>query len=235
MNYLLKNRLKKAVINTSKQYLWKYTQYLSDHIEMIQSDNHTNVMPIYKDARKQYNQAVLYDFLHTFSGCSNRMYFQINANIFSPQKCGYYESVNYDDTCLSGGAIFAAFYHASTGISADPDLCRTIDQTQNKLLVRFTEKVLQIRPKVRFAKTMDFFSTRGAPGGVDILVTTTVLMQPVDSSSVDSIGYNEGKLYVCFLDGRTDEYYNVSEDVYNSMVSSSTFDNLFTNFYRSRH
>jgi hypothetical protein len=49
-------------------------------------------------------------------------------------------------------------------------------------------------------------------------------MIPVDSSNLSAIGYNsaEGILRIQFNNGRTYEYYNVPEDVFNDLLNAGS-------------
>ena len=47
-------------------------------------------------------------------------------------------------------------------------------------------------------------------------------MKPVSSSNVDSVGYDNGKMQVRFLNGYTYAYTNVPENLYLDFISSAS-------------
>jgi len=49
-----------------------------------------------------------------------------------------------------------------------------------------------------------------------------MVMKPVNSSNVDSVGYDNGKMHVRFNSGYTYAYSNVPESVYREFVSSAS-------------
>lgn len=54
-----------------------------------------------------------------------------------------------------------------------------------------------------------------------------MLMQPVSSSDIASIGYDNGTLYIAFNSGGVYSYANVPTHIYQGLMSASSHGNYF--------
>lgn len=54
-----------------------------------------------------------------------------------------------------------------------------------------------------------------------------MVMQPVSSSNIASIGYDNGTLHIRFQSGAAYAYYNVPQSVYNNFLSAASLGKYF--------
>lgn len=62
-----------------------------------------------------------------------------------------------------------------------------------------------------------------------------MVMHPVSSSNIASIGYENGNLYIRFLNGSTYEYFDVPQSVYAELMSAGSHGKYFHAFIRNRY
>lgn len=62
-----------------------------------------------------------------------------------------------------------------------------------------------------------------------------MVMHPVSSSDIASIGYESGNLYIRFLNGSTYEYFDVPQSVYAGLMSAGSHGKYFHAFIRGKY
>ena len=62
-----------------------------------------------------------------------------------------------------------------------------------------------------------------------------MIMTPVSSSNISSVGYEGGTLYVRFHHGGLYAYYNVPENVYRSLMSASSHGEYLARFIKGTY
>ncbi len=62
-----------------------------------------------------------------------------------------------------------------------------------------------------------------------------MVMHPVSSSDIASIGYENGNLYIRFLNGSTYEYFDVPQSVYAGLMSAGSHGKYFHAFIKGKY
>lgn len=62
-----------------------------------------------------------------------------------------------------------------------------------------------------------------------------MIMQPVSSSNLSSIGYEDGTLYIAFKSGGTYSYSGVPESVYHDLMSASSHGKYFAAYIKNAY
>lgn len=60
-------------------------------------------------------------------------------------------------------------------------------------------------------------------------------MQPVRSSNISSVGYDNGLMHIRFNSGGVYAYYNVPQTVYNGLISAASVGSYFHSFVKGRY
>lgn len=62
-----------------------------------------------------------------------------------------------------------------------------------------------------------------------------MVMHPVSSTDIASVGYESSTLYICFHKGGTYAYYNVPESVYAGLMSAGSHGRYFHAFIKGMY
>lgn len=62
-----------------------------------------------------------------------------------------------------------------------------------------------------------------------------MVMHPVSSTDIASIGYENGTLYICFHKGGTYAYFNVPQSVYAGLMSAGSHGKYFHAFIKGSY
>lgn len=133
-------RIKEELESASQRHLASFEFHYSTLLK-----NHHSQDEAWSAAKKRFNDDILNDLSMVFEtdAFGKETKTRISERIAHPEFCGYPQKVDYEKNGLSAGAIFAIYYNACAGVIARPDKCDKLDQTQEMLLERYVQAILE--------------------------------------------------------------------------------------------